>query len=188
VTNSLPATTTAAVAATIIAAASATIIAAATTAAAAVTAAAVATATTAAAAVTAAAVATATTAAAAAAVTAAAAATWTFFARTSLIDRKIAAHEICTVKRFDCCVHGFFSFHSDKCEATRATRFTIFYDENIANCTMSFEKRLEFFLSYIVGQVAYIHFCIHYVFLFFTLFGLSHCFFALECPLSDWIT
>jgi hypothetical protein len=187
VTNSLPATTTAAVAATIIAAASATIIAAATTAAAAVpAAAAVATATTAAAAVTAAAVATATT--AAAAVTAAAAATWTFFARTSLIDRKIAAHEICTVKRFDCCVHGFFSFHSDKCEATRATRFTIFYDENIANCTMSFEKRLEFFLSYIVGQVAYIHFCIHYVFLFFTLFGLSHCFFALECPLSDWIT
>jgi hypothetical protein len=32
---------------------------------------------------------------------------------------------------------------------------------------MSFEKRLEFFLGYIVGQVAYIHFCIHYVFLFF---------------------
>ncbi|MFT5622514.1 MAG: hypothetical protein ACI9FZ_000435 [Bacteroidia bacterium] len=187
-TNRLPATTTTTIAAATVATASATIIATATTAAAAVTAAAtVTTATTAAAAVTAAAVATATT-AATAAVTAAAATTWTFFAWTCLIDRKIAAHEICTIQRFDCCVHGFFSFHSDKCEATRATRFTIFYDENIANCTMSFEKRLEFFLSYIVGQVAYIHFCIHYVFLFFTLFGLSHCFFALECPLSDWIT
>jgi hypothetical protein len=126
------------------------------------------TATTAAAAIVAAATSAAATAAATAAVTTAAtaAALRAFFTGTCFVNCEGTTEEFLAVEALNRCIHFFYSFHRNESEAAGAARLTVFDDENVAYGTMCFEKLTDISVSGIVGQIAYIHLCIHLYYLY----------------------
>ncbi len=104
-----------------------------------------------------------TTATTAAATKATTATLWTLFTRACFVDCQVTAHELSSVKTFDRRIHFFDCSHGNESEATRATRLTILDDENVAYSAMCFEELTDFAIVGVVGQIAYIHLCIHII-------------------------
>jgi hypothetical protein len=86
---------------------------------------------------------------------------WAFFAWACFVDCQCTTKEFLTIEAFDGCIHLLDSFHGHESEATWAARLAVFYDENVGYRTVCFEKLADITISCVVGQIAYIHLCIH---------------------------
>jgi hypothetical protein len=101
-----------------------------------------------------------------------------FFTGTCFVNCEGTTEEFLAVEALNRCIHFFYSFHRNESEAAGAARLTVFDDENVTYGSVCFEKLMDITISCVVGQIAYIHLCIH---LFtFILLGYPTCFFALS--------
>lgn len=83
--------------------------------------------------------------------------TWTRF-----VYGQSPTEKLLSIEALDRRIHLLRCAHRDKREPARTAGFTIFHDEDICYSSVGLKKLAEILVSCIVGQVAYIHFGIHF--------------------------